>query len=71
MGPTPKPLRGRVVYRLLPSEPDDAADWCEQMIEARDRFALVYARAAIVPSLREHHRWPELAARMKLPFIAT
>ena len=71
VGPTSKPLWGRVVYHLLTSELEAAADWYEQMIEERDPFALLYARTATVEPLRDHHRWPELAARMKLPVMAT
>jgi hypothetical protein len=41
------------------------------MIDHRDPFALVYARASIVEPLRQHHRWPDLAARMNLPAMAT
>ena len=67
MGDSPKPLWGRVVYHLLTLDLDAAADWYERMIEHRDPFALVYARTSIVEPLREHHRWPALAARMKLP----
>ena len=44
VGATSKPLWGRVVYHLLTSELDAAADWYEQMIEERDPFALLYAR---------------------------
>ena len=64
---TPQPLWGRVVYHLHTSDLDAAADWYRRMIEQRDPFALVYARASITAPLREHHRWPELAALMKLP----
>jgi tetratricopeptide (TPR) repeat protein len=71
VGPTSKPLWGRVVYHLLTSELDAAADWYEQMVEERDPFALLYARTSTVGPLREHHRWPELAARMKLPAMET
>jgi eukaryotic-like serine/threonine-protein kinase len=70
-GDSPLPFWGRVVYHLLTSDLDAAADWYERMIDARDPFALVYARASIVEPLRGHHRWPELAARMKLPAVAT
>ena len=70
-GDSPLPLWGPVVYYLLTSNLDQAADWFERMIEARDPFALVYARASIVEPLRGHPRWPELAARMKLPAMAT
>ena len=69
-GDSPLPLWGRVVYHLLTSDLDAAADWYGRMIEHRDPFALVYARAPIVEPLRGHHRWPELAARMKLPAVA-
>ena len=71
MGDSPEPLWGRVVYHLLTSDLDAAADWYGRMIDHRDPFALVYARASIVEPLRRHHRWPELAARMKLPAMAT
>jgi len=71
MGDSPIPLWGGVVYHLLTSDLDAAADWYERLIEPRDPFALVYARASIVEPLRRHHRWPELAARMKLPAMAT
>jgi hypothetical protein len=40
-------------------------------IEHRDPFALVYSRASILEPLRQHYRWPQLAARMKLPAVAT
>ena len=66
-----EPLWGRVVYHLLTSDLDAAADWYGRMIEHRDPFALVYARASVVEPLRGHPRWPELAARMKLPAMAT
>jgi len=70
MGDSPEPLWGRVVYHLLTSDLDAAADWYGRMIEHRDPFALVYASAAVVEPLRGHPRWPELAALMKLPAIA-
>jgi hypothetical protein len=70
VGPASKPLWGRVVYHVLMSELDTAADWYEQMIEDRDPFALLYARTPILGPLREHHRWPHLSAIMKLPAIA-
>jgi serine/threonine-protein kinase len=71
VGPMSKPLWGRVVYHLLMSELDAAADWYEQMIEERDPFALLYARTPTLAPLRNHHRWPDLAALMKLPAVAT
>jgi len=69
MGDSPVPLWGRVVYHLLTLDLDAAADWYDRMIDARDPFALVYARTSIVAPLREHHRWPELAALMQLPAL--
>jgi TolB-like protein/predicted Ser/Thr protein kinase len=71
MGDSPMPLWGRVVYHLLTLDLDAAAEWYDRMIEHRDPFALVYARASISEPLRGHHRWPELAARMKLPAMTT
>jgi eukaryotic-like serine/threonine-protein kinase len=71
MGDSPVPLWGRVVYHLLTLDLDAAADWYDRMIEHRDPFALVYARAPFAEPLRGHPRWPELAARMKLPAVAT
>ncbi len=71
MGDSPMPLWGRVVYYLQTSDLDSAADWYQRMIERRDPFALVYARSSMVEPLREHHRWPELAALMHLPVLAT
>ena len=71
MGPNPRPLFGMAVYHLLTSNPDAAAAWHERMIDERDSFALVYARAPVTRPLREHHLWPALAARMKLPALAT
>src|SRR5687767_8980529 len=62
MGDSPEPLWGRVVYHLLTSDLNAAADWYGRMIEHRDPFALVYARASGVEPLRGHPRWPELAA---------
>jgi tetratricopeptide (TPR) repeat protein len=70
-GDSPLPLWGRVVYHLLTLDLDAAAGWYERMIEHRDPFALVYARASIAEPLRGHHRWPELAALMRLPALAT
>lgn len=66
MGLEPKPLWGRVLYHLLTSELDAAADWYERMIEERDPFALLYARTAAVAPLRVHARWGQLAALMRL-----
>ena len=67
LGPDSRPLWGRVVYHLLVSELDEAADWYERMIDQRDPFALLYARTPTVAPLRAHHRWQRLSELMKLP----
>jgi len=67
MGPDSRPLWGRVVYHLLVSELDEAADWYEQMIDERDPFALLYVRASATAPLRAHHRRRRLSELMKLP----
>ena len=67
MGPTARPLWGRVRYHLLMSDLDAAADWYERMIEERDPFALLYARDDYTTSLRAHHRWRRLSELMNLP----
>jgi tetratricopeptide (TPR) repeat protein len=67
MGPTPRPMWGRVFYELAVGSLDAAADGYERMIEERDPFALVYAITDHTRRLREHPRWAALAAMMKLP----
>jgi eukaryotic-like serine/threonine-protein kinase len=66
LGDDPRPPWGRVVYHLLCSDIDAAADWFERMIELRDPFAIAYACAPITRPLRESARWPKLAAAMNL-----
>jgi tetratricopeptide (TPR) repeat protein len=63
----PMPTWGRVLYHLLVSEIDAAADWYEKMIEAREPFAVVYARVPVTEPLRQSPRWPRLAGLMNLP----
>ena len=58
---------GMVVYHLLCSEIDAAADWYEKCIEQREPFAVMYARTAFVAPLRSSSRWPALARMMNLP----
>ena len=67
MGPTPRPMFGRVLYDLLAGELDAAAESYARMIAERDPFALVYASAPHTAPLRDHPRWPALAAMMNLP----
>jgi eukaryotic-like serine/threonine-protein kinase len=58
---------GMVVYHILCSELDAAADWYEKCIEQREPFAVMYARTAIAAPLRSSARWPALAKSMNLP----
>jgi len=67
MGEAPRPVWGRVLFHLLCSELDAAADWYERMIEARDPFAVVYASSPYTKELRVHPRWDALAGMMRLP----
>jgi tetratricopeptide (TPR) repeat protein len=59
-------LWGRVTYCLMMGDFDQAMDWFAEMIERRDPFVLIYLRSRALQPLREHQRWPELAARMHL-----
>jgi tetratricopeptide (TPR) repeat protein len=70
MGDTPYPIWGRVLYHLLCSDIDAAADWYERMIERRDPFAVVFASAPQVTALRASPHWPRLARMMNLPGAA-
>ncbi|HUJ21934.1 MAG TPA: protein kinase [Bryobacteraceae bacterium] len=67
MGDSPLPIWGRVLYHLLCSETDAAADWFEKTIDERDPFAVVFCRAPIGKILRASPRWLPLAHRMNLP----
>jgi tetratricopeptide (TPR) repeat protein len=58
---------GMVVYHMLRSELDAAADWYEKSIEQREPFAVMYARTAFAAPLRASARWPSLAKMMNLP----
>ena len=57
----------RVLYHVLRSEIDLAADWYERAIEERELFAIICAPSPVVRPLRESERWPRLATLMKLP----
>jgi len=59
-------LWGRVTYALMGGDIDEAAHWFGEMIERRDPFVLIYLRSRALQRLREHPRWPELAAQMHL-----
>jgi eukaryotic-like serine/threonine-protein kinase len=59
-------LWGRVAYYLMTGDIDQAAHWFGEMIERRDPFVMIHLRSKTLQPLREHPRWPELAARMRL-----
>jgi eukaryotic-like serine/threonine-protein kinase len=63
----PTPLWGRVWYHVLTGELDEAANWYERVIDARDPFALVYAASPQLAALRAHPRWRAIAQLMNLP----
>ncbi len=67
MGDSPTPIWGRAWYHLLCSEIDAAAYWYEKMIDARDMFAVVYARSPYTAALRSSPHWARLARMMNLP----
>jgi tetratricopeptide (TPR) repeat protein len=56
-----------VIYHLLCSETDAAADWYEKAIAQKDPVAAVWAASVLFKTLRESPRWPALAKRMNLP----
>ena len=62
----PVPIWGRVLYHLVCSEIDAAADWFETMLEHREPFAVVYVRSPIMKPLRDSPRWRKLAGMMNL-----
>ena len=70
LGEAPRPLMGRVLYHLACSEIDQAADWYERAINARDPFALVFANVPFADTFRASSRWPKLARMMNLPDAA-
>ncbi|MET0213450.1 MAG: protein kinase, partial [Vicinamibacterales bacterium] len=57
MGETPRPPIGRVLHHVLCSDMDQAADWYERAINARDPFALVFAATDLVSELRQSSHW--------------
>jgi tetratricopeptide (TPR) repeat protein len=60
---------GRVIYHLLGSETEAAADWYEKEIELRQPTAVLWSRAGFLKLLRESPRWPRLANLMNLPEV--
>ena len=58
---------GRVLYHLLSTDIDQAADWYERAINGRDPFALVFADGPMGSVFRQSPRWPKLARMMNIP----
>jgi eukaryotic-like serine/threonine-protein kinase len=56
-----------VLYHLICSEIDAAADWFEKAIEQRDPLLLPWLRLPLTKPLRASPRWPKIAAMMNLP----
>jgi len=58
---------GMVLYHLICSEIDAAADWFEKAIECRDPLLVPWIRLPLAKPLRASPRWPKIAAMMNLP----
>ena len=58
---------GMVLYHLVCSEIDAAADWFEKAIETRDPTLVPWLRLPLTKPLRASPRWPKIAAMMNLP----
>ena len=56
-----------VLYHLICSEIDSAADWFEKAIEQRDLILLPWLRLPLAEPLRTSGRWPKIAGMMNLP----
>ena len=71
MGASPAPVWGRVLYHLLCSELEQAADWYQKMIEDREPFAVIYANSPYTEELRASPGWRKLGALMNLPDVGS
>ena len=58
---------GMVLYHLICSEIDAAADWFEKAIESRDPLLVPWIRLPLAKPLRASPRWPKIARMMNLP----
>jgi serine/threonine-protein kinase len=58
---------GMVLYHLICSEVNAAADWFEKAIEQRDPIIIPWLRLPLFKPLRMSPRWPKIAAMMNLP----
>ena len=56
-----------VLYHLICSDIDAAADWFEKAVEQRDPILLPWLRLPLTKPLRVSPRWPKIAAMMNLP----
>jgi serine/threonine protein kinase/tetratricopeptide (TPR) repeat protein len=56
-----------VIFHLLCSQIDLAADWAEKAIEQRDAALTSYLQLPQLKELRRSSRWPALAKMMNLP----
>ena len=56
-----------VIYYLLCSQIDMAADWAEKAIEQRDAALTSYLQLPQLKELRRSSRWPALAKMLNLP----
>jgi hypothetical protein len=56
-----------VLYHLICSEIDAAADWYEKAIETRDPTLVPWIRLPLAKPLRMSPRWPKIAGMMNLP----
>jgi TolB-like protein/Flp pilus assembly protein TadD/tRNA A-37 threonylcarbamoyl transferase component Bud32 len=58
---------GMILYHLLCSEIDSAADWYRKALEQHDSVAVLLNASGLMKPLRESPRWPALAKMMNLP----
>jgi len=58
---------GMILYYLICSEVNAAADWFEKAVEQRDPIMIPWLRLPLFKPLRMSPRWPKIAAMMNLP----
>jgi hypothetical protein len=61
---------GLMVFHLICSEIDKAAEWAEKAIEQGDFRLIITMSQPILKDLRLSSRWPRLSRRMDLPEAA-
>jgi tetratricopeptide (TPR) repeat protein len=57
---------GMVLYHMVRSDVDAAADWCQKAIERREVLLTSFVRHPSLKALRASPRWPALATMMNL-----